>query len=222
MFFAWKPPRDSFLRLAIGFTLAGVVTLALASSAEASRIDGACKPKAKARSAAKQQAKSPARTEAKAKAEAAIAAGKVAVFEFKGEETASFQSRVVKALRSKGMEVLSHLKAPDTPEQFREMSVALKLAVYVHGQIKDHSPSRSTATVMIRSGVSGRKVTEFSLTSDRVSLEHELGEVFWDRVENAIARACLDAEKPGRRFKATRINAGTPIEDSKPFARSGS
>jgi len=204
------------------FAVAGLVMLALVSNAEASRLEGPCKPKAKARTTAKRHAKSNSRTEAKAKAEAAIAAGKVAVFEFKGDETEPFRTRVVKALRSKGMEVMTNLKAPDMPEQFRDMSVALHLAVYVHGQIKDHSTSRSTATVMIRSGVSGRKVAEFSLTSDRVSLEYELGEVFWDRVENAIARTCLEAEKPGRRFKPMRINAGTPIEDSKPLSRSGS
>ena len=175
--------------------------------------------KAKGRHArgSKAAAQAEAKAKAKAKLNAAIAAGKAAVFEFKGEDTEPLRRRVVRALRSKGMAVMTNLKAPDTPDQFRDMSVALRLAVYVHGQIRDVSASRSTMTVMIRSGVTGRKVAAFSLSSSRSGLASELGEVFWDRVENAIGRACLAAKKPGRRIhRRMHINAGTPIADSDP------
>jgi hypothetical protein len=194
-----------------------ILALGWAIPVAAAPVPPVCRAKHKVKPRRLLKSKAAAQAEAKAKASAAIAAGKAAVFEFKGEDTEAVRRRVVKALRAHGMSVMTNLKAPDTPDQFRDMSVALRLAVYVHGEIRDLSASRSTLTVMVRSGVTGRKVASLSVSSPRSGLASELDEVFWERVESAIGRACLAAEKPGRRIhRRTHINAGTPIADSEP------
>jgi hypothetical protein len=156
-----------------------------------------------------------ARAEARAKTEAAaIAAGKAAVFVFEGDETEPLRSQVVHLLRANGMRVRTDLRPIDTAEQFRDMAAVLKLAIYVHGRIQDMPGGRSSVTVTIRSGVTGRKIAVADFEGERRELVSQVGQGLWDRVRSPLARACVAALKPGRRHNAPmRIEAGTPIAD---------
>jgi hypothetical protein len=159
-----------------------------------------------------------ARAEARAKAEAdAIAASKAAVFAFDGDETEPLRMQVVRLLRAKGMRVQTDLRPTDTADQFRDMAVALDLAIYVHGRVHDTPRGRSTVTITIRSGVTGWKVASASFEGERRELPSIVEEGLWQRVMALLGRACVDARKPGRRHNAPmRIEAGTPLEDAPP------
>lgn len=155
-----------------------------------------------------------ARAKEKAEAEAAaLAAAKVAVFSFDGDDADAVRKHVVMALSNKGMKVDTSLRSPDTAEQFRDMGAALDLAVYVHGHVKELPQDHATATLTIRSAVSGRKVTTATFTGFRRGLPFDVEEQLWDRVSHAVTSACMEAAKPGARHhnQPMRIEAGTPL-----------
>jgi len=155
-----------------------------------------------------------ARAEARAKVEAdAIAAGKAAVFAFEGDETEPLRTRVVRLFKANGMRVQTDLRPNDTAEQFRDMAAALKLAVYVHGRIKETPRGRWFATITLRSGVTGRKIAAASFEGDRRELLAMVEDGLWQKVRAPLGRACVDALKPRRHNAPMKIEAGTPIED---------
>src|SRR5262249_12446681 len=61
--------------------------------------------------------------------------GKVAVFEFKGDDAALVHEGVVGALRARGLAVTTSLRPVDSAEQYREMAATLDLAAYVDGAV---------------------------------------------------------------------------------------
>lgn len=171
---------------------------------------------ARAAARARAEAAAKAKAEARAKAEAdAMVGGKAAVFAFEGDETEPLRWQVVRLLRANGLRVQTDLRPTDTAEQFRDMAAALNLAVYVHGRIQDAPGGRSVATVTLRSGVTGLAIASASFQGKRRQLVPMVEEGLWQRVRSPLARACIEARRPGRRHNAPmRIEAGTPIEDT--------
>ncbi len=135
------------------------------------------------------------------------------MFTFQGDGAEDVRRRVVRLLRHRGLHVNTTLRAPDTAEQFRDMGAVLNLAVYVHGRIRDTSADRAAATIVIRSGVTGRRIASTTIAGRRRGLPSEVEEKLWQRVGAALTRACVEATNhPHRRHNAPmRIEAGTPL-----------
>jgi hypothetical protein len=174
----------------------------------------------RARSHAKAKAKhssAPARVAARGKSKAeveeeAAAGGKVAVFAFAGEDTYSVRSHVIKALTDRGMKVETALPPVDTVEQYRDMGAVMDLAVYVHGHVKELPADHAVATIVVRSGVTGRKLTTATFSGYRRGLPEDVEEKLWARLGATFARACVEATKPRPHHnKPLRIEAGTPL-----------
>jgi hypothetical protein len=189
--------------------------LAFALAAGPSSSAEAASKRAKKPTKSKTSAKAAAKAKADAKAEqdsAAIADARVAVFAFDGEDPYSVRKHVIKALTDRGLKVEASLKSPDTAEQFRDMGAALNLSVYIHGHIKETAGDHAVATLTVRSAVTGRKLTTAAFNGFRRGLPFDIEEQLWDRIGKAVAQACVEASKPGRRHnEPMRINAGTPL-----------
>lgn len=143
--------------------------------------------------------------------------GRVALFAFRGDETnsASVQAHVARALRAKGLKVVTGLRPVDSAEQYREMAVALDLAVYVDGEVSDEGDDLASATVHVRSGVTGLRVASATFSGQRRQLPSEVKATLWTEVGPAFSRVCADAAKPRRHAREPmRIEAGTPIEST--------
>jgi hypothetical protein len=142
-----------------------------------------------------------------------IAAGhRVAVFTFDGEDTYGVRDHVVQALKDRGLHVDSSLRPVDTAEQYRDMGAALNISLYVHGKVKQLPADRSTATIVVRSAVSGQKLTSATFNGFRRGLPYDVEEKLWAKIKTVVARACVEASKPGRRHnKPMVIEAGTPL-----------
>jgi hypothetical protein len=141
-----------------------------------------------------------------------VAGHRAAVFAFDGEDTYSVRDHVVQALKDRGLQIETSLRAVDTAEQFRDMGATLNISVYVHGKVKQLPADRSTATIVVRSAVSGHKLTTVTFNGFRRGLPYDVEEKLWDKVGPVVARACTEASKPGRRHnKPMMIEAGTPL-----------
>jgi hypothetical protein len=145
-------------------------------------------------------------------AEAAAAGGKIAVLAFDGADTYSVRGHVIKALTERGMKVEATLPRVDTVEQYRDMGAVMDLAAYVHGHVKELPADHAIATITIRSGVTGQKLTTVTFTGYRRGLPEDVEEKLWDRLGATFARACVDASKPRPHHnKPMVIEAGTPL-----------
>ena len=141
-----------------------------------------------------------------------MAAAKIAVLSFDGEDPYSVRAHVIKAFTNRGMKVESALKSPATPEEFRDMGAALNLSVYIHGEIKETSNDHATATVVVRSAVSGKKTATATFNGFRRGLPFDIEEQLWARLGKAVMQGCAEASKPGRRHSEPLvIEAGTPL-----------
>jgi hypothetical protein len=142
-----------------------------------------------------------------------VSKGKAAVFSFEGDDVEPVRESVVRLLRTKGLQVNTTLRPVDTPEQYRDMSVALGLGVYVHGQMKPQGRNQAVAIIVIRSGLTGKPIAITRFVGDRRTLPGEVAEGLWYRVNRVVTRACNGAARPGRYHNVpTHIEAGTPIE----------
>ena len=193
--------------------IAWILALLLAGSTPLAE---AAPRKSKGGSHARASAKSRAGSDAHAKdSSEAIAGSKIALFEFRGDNTEQIRAQVIKVLRAKVREVSTNLKSPDTAEQYRDMGAALNLALYVHGQVKDTGKDSAVLTIDLRSGVSGRKLASIKLTGNRRKLYADAEDELWPKIEKPFGRACLEATTAVRHHNAPmRIEAGSPIEDS--------
>jgi hypothetical protein len=174
------------------------------------------KTAARGKSASRGHAKARAGGESQARdASAAVAASKIALLEFRGDNTEQIRAQVIKVLKTKVREVSTNLRPADTTEQYRDMGAALNLALYVHGQIKDTGKDTAVLTIDLRSGVSGRKLTSVKFTGPRRKLYADAEDELWAKIEKPFGRACLAATTAVRHHNAPmRIEAGSPIEDS--------
>jgi hypothetical protein len=140
----------------------------------------------------------------------------VAVFVFKGDDAASerVRAQVVRALRARGLKVVTTLRPVDSAEQFREMAVTLNLAVYVDGEVNEDG-DQASAAIHLRSGVTGLRVASATFSGDRKNLAFDVRKALWGRVGDSFVRICADAAKPRKHDRAPmRIEAGTPIENT--------
>ena len=148
----------------------------------------------------------------KGKSDGPTVSGRVAVFGFKGEGAARVQQVVVSTLRTRGLQVTTSLRPVDSPEQFREMAATLRLAAYIDGTVGGDG-SRGQATVLVRSGITGRRVASVRFSGERSALPSDVGNGLWPRTGGQLTRLCAEAAKPRKGGRgAMRINAGSPVE----------
>jgi hypothetical protein len=193
--------------------LAVVVGTAPAVEAAPRRAKSHAKAKAKAKPPSRAATRAAARGKAKAEGEvAAVATGKVAVFAFAGEDTYSVRDHVIQALTDRGIKVDTALPPVDTAEQYRDMGAVMDVAAYVHGHVKELPADHAVATIVIRSGVTGKKLTTATFTGYRRGLPYDVEEKLWQRLGPAFRRACVEATKPRPHHNQPMvIEAGTPL-----------
>ena len=139
--------------------------------------------------------------------------GKIVVFTFAGEGGHRVQQQVVSSLRAKGLKVITNLRPVDSAEQYREMAVTLNLVAYVDGEYVGEG-DQASATVYVRSGVTGLRAASTTFAGERRTLVAEVGKGLWDRISPDLSRLCADAAKPRKAERAPlRIEAGTPLEN---------
>ncbi len=137
--------------------------------------------------------------------------GKFVVFTFAGEGGHLVQRQVVNTLRAKGLKVITNIRPVDSAEQYREMAVTLNLVAYVDGEFVGEG-DQASATVYVRSGVTGLRAVSTTFAGERRTLVAEVGKGLWERVSPDLARLCADAAKPRKAERAPlRIEAGTPL-----------
>lgn len=192
-----------------------MVTVLVAQVPGAAAASGWSKVKrTKAPAPSRTKAKAPAH--AKAKADSPTLSGKVAVFGFKGEGAEQVQHAVVTTLRTRGLQVTTSLRPVDSAEQYRDMGAALQLAAYIDGKVGG-SGARGQATLLVRSGVTGRRVASIRFAGDRSTLASDVGSGLWPRTGSKLTRLCAEAAKPRKQGRRTlRIDAGTPLENTTP------
>lgn len=137
--------------------------------------------------------------------------GKIVVFPFRNDDGGTVSTQVGQLLAARGLDVMSDVKPVDSAEQYRDMATALGLVAYIDGDVRG-SDAAARATVRIRSGYSGRKMTEVSFKESRENLAREISDQLWSKVGPSMAHACVDAAKPRKKSRTLQINAGTPID----------
>jgi hypothetical protein len=196
------------------------VTLAVAIAADPALAAAKRKPRAAGnataggKQAARPQAKAKAKEKEKEKEPVLPAPqGKVVVFTFAGEGGHRVQQQVVSSLRAKGLKVITNLRPVDSAEQYREMAVTLNLVAYVDGEYVGEG-DQASATVYVRSGVTGLRAASTTFAGERRTLVADVGKGLWDRISPDLSRLCADAAKPRKAERAPlRIEAGTPLEN---------
>jgi hypothetical protein len=139
--------------------------------------------------------------------------GKFVVFTFAGEGARRVQQQVVSSLRAKGLKVITNLRPVDSAEQYREMATTLNLVGYVDGEYMGEG-DQASATVYVRSGVTGLRAISTTFAGDKRTLPAEIGKGLWERISPDLSRLCADAAKPRKVERAPlRIEAGTPLEN---------
>jgi hypothetical protein len=141
------------------------------------------------------------------------ARGKVAVFVFKGDDFFEpIRAAVVRTLRKQQLNVTAELRPADGPAQYREMSYASKLAVFIDGEVSGQG-SRQIVIIRLRSGVTGQYFASAKFSGSTPELVGTIGGALWARVGPAIIRACTSVAKPRRReFEPMYIEAGSPLD----------
>jgi hypothetical protein len=136
--------------------------------------------------------------------------GKVAVFVFKGDDVYEpIRAAVVRSLRRRGLNVTASLRPVDSAAQFREMSYALKLAIFVEGELLGQG-RRQSAHIRLRSGLTGQRIATASFTGPTRKIVGDVDRTFWNRLGPAVMRACSSAAKPRRpENEPLRIEAGS-------------
>lgn len=124
------------------------------------------------------------------------------------------RAAVVRMLRKQGLNVTAALRPVDSPKQYREMSYALKLGVFVEGEVIGEGASQ-TVTLRLRSGLTGQYFTTVKFAGATPKVVGDIGRTLWARVGSATVRACAGAAKPRQREVAPMyIEAGTPLASS--------
>lgn len=143
----------------------------------------------------------------------AFAAGKIAVFSFKGDDVFEpFRAAVVRTLRKQRVNVTAALRPADGPAQYREMSYSSSLAVFIDGEVSGEG-ARQTVLIRVRSGVTGQYFTSVRFSGSTDVIVRAIGASLWGRVGSAILRTCASAAKPRRRESTPMyIEAGSPLD----------
>ena len=91
------------------------------------------------------------------------------MFTFAGEGGHRVQQQVVSSLRAKGLKVITNLRPVDSAEQYREMAVTLNLVAYLDGEYVGEG-DQASATVYVRSGVTGLRAVSTTFAGERRTL----------------------------------------------------
>jgi hypothetical protein len=206
-------PRSLVASVALALIVLAPAQAAVASSK--AKHDTKAKPKKGAAATAASKSKCPPLPVAADPPVAIPPHSKVALFPLQGPNAAAVQRSIVSALRAKGIEVNTHIRPLfDTPEQFRETSVALNLAAYIDGDTAADG-DQTSATIRVRSGITGLPVASTTFAGDKRAVSTDLAKHLWDRLGTELAHACADAAKPRKAERPPlRIEAGTPIENT--------
>ena len=175
------------------------VALLLIASAVLAAAPGTAQAKGRSKAARSSQPSGPA-------------SAKIAVFSFDGDDFTNVRKHVLTVLANQGLQVDTSIKPVQTSEEFRDMGATLNLAAYVHGHIKELPADKAEATIVVRSGVTGRPLTTATFVGYRRGLRFDVEEKLWKRIEKSVKQACKEATKPRRPVNAPmRIEAGTPL-----------
>ncbi len=140
--------------------------------------------------------------------------GKVVVFAFRNDDGDELSTQVGQLLAARGLELVPGVRPVDTPEQFRDVATHLALVGYVDGDVRG-TDAKTRLTIRVRSGFTGRHVSQAVFTDSRANLARELSDKLWTKLAPSIAHACTDATKPRKASRNTlQINAGTPLTAS--------
>ena len=143
-----------------------------------------------------------------------VAGSKVAVLDFTGDDAESVRRQVMHVLRAKGMKLMTGLRPVDSPEQFRELSVAMNLVAYIDGEVAVDGRTAS-ATVFVRNGLTGLRSASVTFAGERRQLGTAIAKELWERIGVPMGEACADAAKPHKLAREPmRINAGTPLTNA--------
>jgi hypothetical protein len=139
--------------------------------------------------------------------------GKVAVFEFKGDDVYQpVREAVVRLLRQRGFDVTVTLRPGESATEYRDMSHALNMAVYIDGEMQGEG-GRQNAKVHLYSGMSGRRMATLGFSGATDKIVDDVERSFWKRVGPAITRACTAVAKPRRaEHEPLRIDASDPVD----------
>lgn len=137
--------------------------------------------------------------------------GKVVLFAFRDDEGEAISRLVTQLLQAHGVMVITGVRRVDTSEQYRDMATHLGLVAYVDGDVRG-TDNKTRVSVRIRSGYTGRALSQAAFVAARAEIPRNLGDNLWPKVGRAFAHACKDAEKPRKRGRTLQIDAGTPIE----------
>ena len=81
---------------------------------------------------------------------------------------------LTRALRAKGLKVITNLRPVDSAEQYREMAVTLNLVGYFDGEFAAEG-DQASATVYLRSGVIGMRSASTTFAGEKRTLAAEVG-----------------------------------------------
>ena len=139
--------------------------------------------------------------------------GKVAVFVFAGDDVYEpIRAAVVRTLRQRGLNVTATLRPVESAAQFREMSVALDLAVFIEGELVGEG-ARQSARIRVRSGLTGQTIATTTFAGPTPKIVGQMNRSLWNRVGPAVMRTCASAARPRRReAEPLRIEAGSADE----------
>jgi hypothetical protein len=139
--------------------------------------------------------------------------GKVAVFVFTGDDVYQpVRAAVVRTLRRRRLNVTATLKPVESAVEYREMSYALNLQVYVEGEVSGEG-ARQSALIRLYSGVTGRRIASARFTGPTEKIVGDVGRTLWTRLGPTITRACSAVSHPRKlEREPLRIDAGTPLE----------
>jgi len=121
------------------------------------------------------------------------------------------RGHVIKAPHRQGDQGRSCSAPVDTTEQYRDMGAVMELAAYVHGHVKELPADHAVATIVIRSGVTGKKLTTATFTGYRRGLPEDVEEKLWERLGLHSHAPAWRPPSPPAPQPAMRIEAGTPL-----------
>lgn len=141
--------------------------------------------------------------------------GKIAVFEVRGDDVYQpVRAAVVRLLRRRGFTVTVTLRPVESAVEYREMSVASNLAVYVGGEMSGEG-AKQRAVIHFTSGVTGRRMFSAAFAGPTDKIVDDLNRTLWTRVGPAITRACTSAARPRQHEREPlHIDAGDEAEAS--------
>jgi len=138
---------------------------------------------------------------------------KVAVFAFTGDDVYQpVRAAVVRTLRRRHLSVTASLKPVESAVEYREMSYALNLQIFVEGEVSGEG-ARQSALIRLYSGVTGRRIASVRFNGPTEKIVGDVGRTLWTRLGPIITRACSTVSHPRKlEREPLHIDAGTPIE----------